>query len=292
MEKTINNFDLSFDNLYNTTEDYQVTDLMYAIEELVRLKNETELVKLSERLVSFVNENHECFWLLVAVDQFLGKLYTQLENESYDNETEENAELFSFIEEFNSKYSEIVSEKIEFNPEEEFTVTFNTDRNTDADWRSNTDWLWSKDGGEEMTFPELIIQTADLKWSLNEEYSPAFDFEDDRAKNKYKHTAISSLWLGLREYARTFPDAEDMAICLWTVFDDAFEEMSGTGYNWEIVQTLFEKILYINFSDYNTEESDNEDLVAYDPYVHDIEKMSQELLDMDIFDFAPYDWGN
>lgn len=282
MEKKI---DLSHETLYQITETYQVAELAETIENLVRAlvngpEASEELEKITEALTSFVNENHECFWLLVAVDQLLGKLYSDIEAESYENETEENTALFEFIDEFNSRYSEIVGEKITFSPEQEFGITFNCEDNT-----------WSRNGGEEKTFPEIIIEHAGLKWSLNEEYSPAFDFEDERTLKKYKHSAISSLWLGLRDFARTWPDEEDMATCLFTVFDDALVEMSGTGYNWEIVETLLEKILYISVSEYNTEESDRDDLNAYEPYVYDVEKIAQEILDKDIFDLAPYRWG-
>lgn len=290
MEKT--KFDLSFDNLYQTTENYQFEKLTDDIEELVRSRNLEELTELTETLVSFVNENHECSWMLVSIDQYLGELYKTIECECEENDTEENRELFSFIQEFNSGYSDIVSEKIEFSPEAEFTIYFNSERKSTEFWRSNKDWLWSKErGGDEMTFPELIIKEANLKWTYTDEYSPGFDFEKESDNNKYKHWAITSLWLGLREYAGDFPDAEDMAICLWTVFDDAFEEMQGTGVNFEVVETIFKKILYIDFDSFNSDDTDNEDLNPYDNYVHDFEKLSQEILDKDIFDLSPYRWG-
>jgi len=285
-------FDLSFDNLYKTTKDYQIEELTDNFEELVRSKNLEELTTLTETLVSFVNENHECFWLLVAVDQFLGQLYTKTENEYSDNETEENEQVFSFMQEFNSGYSDIVSEKIEFSPEQEFKIYFNPERNSDEYWRSNKDWLWSKEqGGEEMTFPELIIKEAGLKWTTTDEYTPGFDFENEKDWNTYKHWALSSLWLALREYAGDFPDAEEMATCLWTVFDDALEEMQGTGTNFEIIETIFKKILYVDFDSYNSDDTDDEDLNPYNSYVHDFEKLAQEILDKDIFDCSPYSWG-
>ena len=82
-----------------------------------------------------------------------------------------------------------------------------------------------------------------------------------------------------------------MAICLWTVFDDALEEMQGTGTNFEIVETLFKKILYIDFDSFNSDDTDDEDLNPYNSYVHDFEKMAQIILDKDIFDLSPYRWG-
>lgn len=290
MESTTK-FDLSFDNLYATTENYQIEKLTDNIEELVRSKNIEELTELTETIVSFVNENHECSWMLVAIDQYLGELYNTIECETEDNDTEENQEVFSFIQEFNTGYADIVAEKIEFNLEEEFLVYFNPERNSTEFWRSNKDWLWSKGGGEEMTFPELIIKLAGLKWTFSDEYSPGFDFEKESDNNKYKHWAITSLWLGIREYASDFPDAEEMAICLWTVFDDALEEMQGTGTNFEIVETLFKKILYIDFDSFNSDDTDDEDLNPYNSYVHDFEKLAQEILDKDIFDLSPYRWG-
>ena len=290
MESTTK-FDLSFDNLYATTENYQIEKLTDNIEELVRSKNIEELTELTETIVSFVNENHECSWMLVAIDQYLGELYNTIECETEENDTEENQELFSFIQEFNTGYADIVAEKIEFNLEEEFLVYFNPERNSTEFWRSNKDWLWSKGGGEEMTFPELIIKEAGLKWTTTDEYTPGFDFENEKDWNTYKHRAITSLWLALREYARTFPDAEDMAICLWTTFDDALEEMQGTGTNFEIVKTIFTKILYVDFDSYNSDDTDDEDLNPYNSYVHDFEKLAQEILDKDIFDLSPYSWG-
>ena len=290
MESTTK-FDLSFDNLYATTENYQIEKLTDNIEELVRSKNIEELTELTETIVSFVNENHECSWMLVAIDQYLAELYNTIECETEENDTEENQEVFSFIQEFNTGYADIVAEKIEFNLEEEFLVYFNPERNSTEFWRSNKDWLWSKGGGEEMTFPELIIKLAGLKWTFSDEYSPGFDFENESDNNKYKHWAITSLWLGIREYASDFPDAEEMAICLWTVFDDALEEMQGTGTNFEIVETIFKKILYVDFDSFNSDDTDDEDLNPYNSYVHDFEKLSQIILDKDIFDLSPYRWG-
>jgi hypothetical protein len=230
--------------------------------------------------------------MLVAIDQYLGELYNTIECETEENDNEENQEVFSFMQEFNSEYSDIVSEKIEFSPEQEFTIYFNPERNSDEYWRSNKDWLWSKEqGGEEMTFPELIIKEAGLKWTTTDEYTPGFDFENEKDWNTYKHRAITSLWLALREYAGDFPDSEEMATCLWTVFDDALEEMQGTGTNFEIVKTLFKKILYVDFDSYNSDDTDDEDLNPYNSYVHDFEKLAQEILDKDIFDLSPYRWG-
>lgn len=278
MENT-SKFDLSFDNLYATTENYQIEKLTDNIKELVRSKSLEELTILTEILVSFVNENHECFWMLVSIDQYLGELYSKIELETEENDTEENQELFSFIGEFKTGYSDIVSDKIEFDPEEEFLVYFNPERNSNEFLRSNKDWLWSKGGDEEMTFPELIIKESGLEWTQT-----GFDFENESDNNKYKHWAITSLWFGIREYASDFPDAEEMAICLWTVFDDALEEMQGTGINFEIVETLFKKVLYVDFDSFNSDDTDDEYLNPYNSYVHDFEKLSQEILDKDIFD--------
>ena len=278
MESTTK-FDLSFDNLYATTENYQIEKLTDNIEELVRSKNIEELTELTETIVSFVNENHECSWMLVAIDQYLGELYNTIECETEDNDTEENQELFSFIQEFNTGYADIVADKIEFSPESEFTIYYNSEK-----------W-YKEEGDEETTFPELIIKESGLKWTYTDEYLPGFDFENESDNNKYKHWAITSLWLGLREYSSDFPDAEDMATCLWTVFDDALEEMQGTGTNFEIVETLFKKILYVDFDSFNSDDTDDEDLNPYNSYVHDFEKLAQEILDKDIFDLSPYRWG-
>lgn len=278
MESTTK-FDLSFDNLYATTENFQIEKLTDNIEELVRSKNIEELTELTETIVSFVNENHECSWMLVAIDQYLGELYNTIECETEDNDTEENQELFSFIQEFNTGYADIVADKIEFSPESEFTIYYNSEK-----------W-YKEEGDEETTFPELIIKEAGLKWTYTDEYLPGFDFENESDNNKYKHWAITSLWLGLREYSSDFPDAEDMATCLWTVFDDALEEMQGTGTNFEIVETLFKKILYVDFDSFNSDDTDDEDLNPYNSYVHDFEKLAQEILDKDIFDLSPYRWG-
>jgi hypothetical protein len=68
-------------------------------------------------------------------------------------------------------------------------------------------------------------------------------------------------------------------------------EMQGTGTNFEIVKTIFTKILYVDFDSYNSDDTDDEDLNTFDSYVHDFEKLAQEILDKDIFDLSPYGWG-
>ena len=226
--------------------------------------------------------------MLVSIDQYLGELYNIIELETDENEDEENKELFSFIGNLKNGYSDIISDKMEFNPEEEFLVYFNPERNSTELWRSNKDWIWSKGGGEEMTFPELIIKEAGLKWTKTDGQTSGFSFENESDNNKYKHWAITSLWLGIREYASDFPDDEEMAICLWTVFDDALDEMKGTGINFGIVETLFKKILYVDFDSFNSDDNDDEDLNPYDSYAHDFKKLSQEILDKDIFDISSF----
>jgi hypothetical protein len=54
------------------------------------------------------------------------------------------------------------------------------------------------------------------------------------------------------------------------------------------VETLFKKILYVDFDSFNSDDSDDEDLNPYDSYAHDFEKLSQEILDKDIFDISSF----
>ena len=274
MEKLI---DLSDEKLYKPIVS---KELNTHIENLIREKNDSELNSIMDRLIEFVNENRECYWKLVSISQFLYELRNKIECEVEDNLTPQVN--LDFIEQFcNDLFNKLMTE-ISFNPEIEFMTYFNPERKSEEYWRSNTDWLWSNEqGGDEMTFTELIFNRAGL--DIND-----IDYDSD----KYVHFGISSLWIALRNYASDFPDAEDMAICLWTVFDNAHEICNdGSGVNWDIIQRIIEDLLYINMDDYNTEESDNLDLEAYDPYVHDFIKISQEILDRDIFDMDPWRWG-
>lgn len=274
MEKTL---DLSNETLYTPSRAYVLNP---HIETLVRERNEEELNSIANRLIEFVNENHECYWRLVSVSHFLTELRNTIEFELDDDQSLQDT--FDFIDQFDSDFSNKLTTELSFNPEEEFHTYFNPERQSESGWRNNTDWLWSNEqGGDEMTFTELIFNRAGL--DINDT-----DYDGD----KYVNWGISSLWIALRNYASDFPDAEDMAICLWTVFDNTHEICNdGSGVNWDIIQILIEDLLYINMDDYNTEESDDEDLEAYDPYVHDFIKISQEILDKDIFDMAPWRWG-
>lgn len=273
-------FDLSYNNLYTLTEPCKFLSLKKEIERIVRVRDLEGLTGLSGELVSFVNSKRECFWMLVAVSEWLSYLYNKIESE-------ENEELFSFISDFN--FDELVRDRIDFNPEEEFAIRFNSERRNEEFWRTNRDWLWSNRGGEEMTFPELIISNAGLEWYIHDDWG--FDFRNEGDVLKYKHWAVSSLWMGLREYCREFPDSEELAICLWTVFDDVMEEMQGSGLNWEVIEMLFGNILNIEMDEWNSDDSDRDDLEPYDNYVHDIKGLSGEVLDRDIFDLSPFRWG-
>lgn len=274
MEKLI---DLSDEKLYKPIVS---KELNTHIENLIREKNDSELNSIMDRLIEFVNENRECYWKLVSISQFLYELRNKIECEVEDNLTPQVN--LDFIEQFcNDLFNKLMTE-ISFNPEIEFMTYFNPERKSEEYWRSNTDWLWSNEqGGDEMTFTELIFNRAGL--DIND-----IDYDSD----KYVNFGISSLWIALRNYASDFPEADELAICLWTVFDNAHEICNdGSGVNWDIIQRIIEDLLYINMDDYNTEESDDEDLEAYDPYVHDFIKISQEILDRDIFDMDPWRWG-
>lgn len=274
MEKTL---DLSNETLYTPSRAYVLNP---HIETLVRERNKEELNSIANRLIEFVNENHECYWKLVSVSHFLNELRNTIECELDDDQSLQDT--FDFIDQYDSDFSNRLITELSFNPEEEFSTYFNPERKSEDYWRSNTDWLWSnKPGDDEMTFTELMFNRAGL--DINDT-----DYDSD----KYVNWGISSLWIALRNYASDFPEADELAICLWTVFDNAHEICNdGSGVNWDIIQILIEDLLYINMDDYNTEESDDEDLKAYDPYVHDFIKISQEILDKDIFDMAPWRWG-
>lgn len=274
MEKIL---DLSNKSLYRPIVS---NELYNHFETLIREKNDIELNSIVDRIIQFVNENWECYWKLVSISHFLYELRNKIEVEVDDNTNLQDT--LEFIEQFNSDLSNKLTKELSFNPETEFHTYFNPERQSDNFWRNNTDWLWSnEEGGDEMTFTEVIFNRAGL--DIN---------DSDYDSSKYINFGISSLWIAMRNYASDFPDAEDMAICLWTVFDNAHDICNnGNGDNWDIIQRIIEDLLLINMDDYNTEESDDEDLEAYDPYVHDFIKISQEILDKDIFDMDPWRWG-
>jgi hypothetical protein len=85
---------------------------------------------------------------------------------------------------------------------------------------------------------------------------------------------------------RPTPDSEDLANCLWSVLADAAHDIeifkADGNFGQEAVDYMLKYILRMDKEAFNAEE--NDELESFNDYVHDYIKISEEILDKDIFD--------
>jgi hypothetical protein len=284
-------------DLYQITDVYTVQDIHDKLHKIITELDSSLFEKFIKHLISFVNEHHECFWLLISLDSYIHEIAMKVEREEEDMESEIESdklnEILNFIQQkCKPSMTSLVLEHLKVDFNKEFSIYF-SGKPLNNGWNSN-DWLWSKtEGGKLTTFPELIMEISGLKWSDDDE-----EFDDSWSWEKYHHYATTCLWMGLiNYYQRISSDIDEaqseLAFCLWSVFDDAYEPMQGSGGNWDIVEFILRKILFIEIDDFNSDENpnDRQDLEQWKEYVWDMKKISKEAIYREFGnDFAPSRW--
>jgi hypothetical protein len=174
-----------------------------------------------------------------------------------------------------------ISEKsYDFTPKDEFEATYFPERESDSHWLQPSDFKWSKDGGDKKLFIEVVLDLAKMS---------STNYEDTLLNYaKLRNTAICCLWTSLQAYTmmRPTPDSEDLANCLWSVLADAAHDIeifkADGNFGQEAVDYMLKYILRMDKEAFNAEE--NDELESFNDYVHDYIKISEEILDKDIFD--------
>lgn len=255
---------LENDAFYALTSENSFEAVFEYVERIISSKDNELISEFTNFIHDFVNNNPECFWMILAVSQKLDVLKIQ---------NEEDDDVYEFISDFDSNLTEGITVDLK----EEFQMFFHPNEEDGGKWSKNKN-------GDLITFSEVVLAEAELDIE-----SDSFDWD------KYTNYAISHLWIGLQNYISQNAgriDEEDLASCLNTVFEERYEPMSenGQGVNHDVVTMLISLIMQLDFNEYDADEnpSDRDDLDFYRDYSTDYKKIAEEILEVDIFDLYPY----
>jgi len=235
------------------------------VERLFQLQDEKSRDLFIASAVDFINQNHEFYWISYLI-------YYKAQDCYYESGNDD-------LEDFYGGFA--ISEKsYDFTPKDEFEATYFPERESDSHWLQPSDFKWSKDGGDKKLFIEVVLDLAKMS---------STNYEDTLLNYaKLRNTAICCLWTSLQAYTmmRPTPDSEDLANCLWSVLADAAHDIeifkADGNFGQEAVDYMLKYILRMDKEAFNAEE--NDELESFNDYVHDYIKISEEILDKDIFD--------
>jgi len=221
-----------------------------------------------EEFTEFINHHPHYFWLTLSVYYKAQNVYYAANDES--------------LEEFYSGFL-VEDDDLNFKPQERFELYFHNEKDNASQWESPSDYKWSKGkNGKEASFLETVVN--DMKYKLSD-----FSEENDHYV-ECRNAATTYLWISLQKITLGHVNNEELATCLWSVFDiraHELEEFNGdANVGQDAVDNMLAYILRIDKEEFNVDEnpSNRDDLEQYDGYIHDYLKISQEILDMDIFD--------
>lgn len=220
-----------------------------------------------KKAIDFINANNNFYWLSYLIFYKAQECYYQ----SGDDDLE------SFFLGFELKTSEF-----DFDPKQKFNLDYYPDRDSDDFWLSPKDFKWSSESSEKGVFIEVLL--SEMGIDINH-------YEDTQLNYAIlRNAATSYLWVSLQNYCSEFPDSEDLANCLWSVFSDSAHDIdifkSDGNFCQEAVDNILKYILRMDKDSFNADENpeDRDDLNSFNDYVHDYVKISEEIIDKDIFD--------
>jgi len=275
-----NNINITDDDLTifltdNSNPSILIEKLLFKVEFLF-LKNKKEEVKVfHKKLIDFINANHECYWILVAVSGRTSSILGKFDNNSYSGDTHAKTKFKEIAELY-----ELITFDIDFQPEIEFETYFN-----DSEIRSDWDACkWSNEEDDEgVPFTEFIMSETDMEWDT-----------DSWNDAKYYNHAISRLWIALQNYSlkqsRQGFDSEQVAILLHEVIDEKYEPIQESGnahFGSFTFETVTEHLLCISKNDFSLNETIREDLEDFNGWQYDLNKVASELCTSDLFDDWP-----
>jgi hypothetical protein len=252
-----------------------IENLLFKIEFLIIKNRKEEFKAFCEKIISIVNSNHECFWILQAILKLLENITANLDNYIYFNDTTEVGAYYKEVSELINSFET----NLEFSPEIEFETYFN-DTEIDSNW---DDCKWASNEDEEgLSFTEFIMSKANIQWD-NESWSEV----------KFYNQAISRLWIGLQNYSLKQShngfDVDQVAVMFHEVISEKYEPIQDSGnghYGSYVFETVVEYLLGFPANDYNLSESSREDLEEFNGWQYDLKKVSTAC-DCDLFDDWP-----
>jgi hypothetical protein len=177
---------------------------------------------------------------------------------------------------------EIKNDNLNFDPSRKFSLDFNGNSEDDNHWLSPKDFKWSGSSLRRSSFVEVLIKEMEIDLSNYEDTQSNFAI--------IRNAATSYLWVSLQDFASEFPEAEEFANCLWSVFSEEAHDLEmfkvEGNFGQEALDNIIKYILRIDKDIFNADENpeDRDDLNSFNDYVHDYIKISEVFLEKDIFD--------
>lgn len=271
-----NNINITDDDLTifltdNSNPSILIEKILFKVEFLFLKNKKQEVKEFHKKIIDFINANHECYWILVAVSERTSSLYNKFENYSYSG----NAIAKSKFEEI-AELEKLITFNIDFQPEIEFETYF-IDTEISHNWDAGK-WATEKDD-EGLSFTEFIMSETDMEWDT--------DSWDDA---KYYNQATSRLWIALQNYSYSNDDEENMAVCLYSVVQEQYEPIQDSGcadYGINTFRIAIEFMFGMKRNDYDLNETDRDDLEGFNGWQFDLNKVASELCNSDLFDDWP-----
>ena len=252
-----------------------IENLLFKIEFLIIKNRKEEFRAFCEKIISIVNSNHECFWILQAILKLLENITANLDNYTYFNDTTEVGVYYKEVSELINSFET----NLDFSPEIEFETYFN-DSEIDSNW---DDCKWTSNEDEEgYPFTEFIMIKSATQWET-----------ESWSEVKFYNHAISRLWIGLQNYSLKQShngfDVDQVAVMFHEVISEKYEPIQDSGnghYGSYVFETVVEYLLGFPANDYNLNESSREDLEEFNGWQYDLKKVSTAC-DCDLFDDWP-----
>jgi hypothetical protein len=262
-----------------------IKDLTLKIRYTVLKQKKKDFDLFLSRLKTFINSNHECFWLLQVV-------YMELINIQHNILGKMDWDVFSS---FYGKTLDwiimgisdsVLIGNLEFSPNKEFDTYF-IDNEINYSW---DDCKWSdSSNGEGMNFSEFIMKRAQIEWNSDTCWG------DNWSDSKYYNYGISSLWIGLLNYTLRHLEEnlneENTAIALYSVIDEKYVPIQESGNGWygtNVFRIVTEFLLGIKQNEYDLTIDDVPlSLEEFYGYQYDLKRVANNICNRDLFDSWP-----
>ena len=257
-----------------------IKDLTLKIRYTVMKQKKKDFDLFLSRLKTFINSNHECFWLLQVVSTEISNIQENiLGNMSDDVFSSFYGKTLDWI--IMGNFERVLIGNLEFSPNKEFDTYF-IDNEINYSW---DDCKWSdKSNDEGMNFSEFIMKRAQIEWNSN-----------NWSDSKYYNYGISSLWIGLLNYTLRHLEEnlneENTAIALYSVIDEKYDPIQESGcghFGTNVFRIVTEFLLGIKQNEYDLNIDDVPlNLEEFNGYQYDLKRVANNICDRDLFDYWP-----
>lgn len=244
---------------FKFSHDLSLESIKSYIDNLVASSKEVQS-SFSALLIQFVNENNECYWLIPAIDAYVG----EWEGKSDDDELDLSiGDLYSS----NNGRMELGKNYLDFNPKKKYKLFYD-------------DMYEVFSADEDYNDPKSFFETImDSFYDLKDNSTQGMiDLIDD----KFYHLCCTVLYCTISEECRNEIRTIHLTNLLLLInFEDLPEvndSIMGGDLSWHILECVIESFRF------DREDFCDEGNLWRDTYLMNYEELAQTLLDNDVFD--------